>query len=272
MNPLSDVRPTTARIQNSLVEVLNQKIFLPKYVLVVPDIDILKSLNAWGPGAREKIEIHLNWLIDEIVKLLIARREDLKDKHPGAVTADLTRVVWVTMLTRPFTEDQELKKIWALKKLFNDVLQKLLLAEKYMHIVVPQNMEEKRYFDKQGNLSSSGANTYWIEINKSVKELDSNYNTWKTKSHKSTGNRDCETSGQFKVLKKDREDAVVTNARRNLISEFNEQQSTPTSVRRKLPTPPPKRHFHWNNNNKQHKNYFNRKCKDVKRKQVPGEF
>ena len=49
-NPLSDVRPTVARLFNSLVEALNKKSHLPRYVIFIIDKDVLESIDTWGFG------------------------------------------------------------------------------------------------------------------------------------------------------------------------------------------------------------------------------
>ena len=61
----------------------------------------------------------------QIGRNLTARREDLKDKHLGAVDSSVTRVIWVRMLARPLSDDPELSKIWRLRRKFNDVLDEI---------------------------------------------------------------------------------------------------------------------------------------------------
>ena len=241
VNLISFLKPTTARLQNALVKALNKKTYLPKYVIMMPDIDILRTLHAWGPGANEKIESQLNWIIAEVAKLLIVRRDDLKAKHAGSVTADLTRVVWVGMLTRPFTENQTFKKVWALKKKFNGILKSLLHVEKYMHFIEVDHMEERKYFDKFGDLSSSGKHAFWSNLNAAIKVLDSNGNALNESRNKATNEAAAATASpinfvkkihnnfrknmgfnRFKTMKRSRQQAVQNNqkVKRRLDTEF----------------------------------------------------
>ena len=57
-NPLSDVEPTVVHIFNALAEVLNDKkqFHLPKYLIVIPDRDILDSLNIWDYSVKASIQ------------------------------------------------------------------------------------------------------------------------------------------------------------------------------------------------------------------------
>ena len=113
-NQLQDLdNPSVGRIHNSLIDALNVNNHLPKYIVVIPDRDVLDSVNIWDYGARKEINEHICWLLKRISRSLMSRREDLIKKCPGSVD-DLnpTRVVWIKMLTRPMTSDPELDKVW----------------------------------------------------------------------------------------------------------------------------------------------------------------
>ena len=113
-------------------------------------------------------------MIKQISRALLTHREDLKDKNLGAVMADLTRVVWVQMLTRPITKDHELKKTWKLRPKFNSALEKILDIERYMHVINIPNMEEFRFFDSKGELTSTGKEAFWKHLNTEIRRLDFN--------------------------------------------------------------------------------------------------
>ena len=123
--PLSTT-PVIARISNSLIETLNENTYLPKYVIVIPDKDVIESQSKRDFGAKNAIEEHLSWLVKQVSKSLLTRHEDLKNRNPGTVTAELTRVIWVKMLTRPITEDTVLKKVWKLRPKFNSALDAIM--------------------------------------------------------------------------------------------------------------------------------------------------
>ena len=48
--------PTIARISNSLIEALNENVYLPKFVIMIIDKDIVQSQNNKSYGARDDID------------------------------------------------------------------------------------------------------------------------------------------------------------------------------------------------------------------------
>ena len=114
-NPLSRAEPTISCLLTALIEALNQHIYLPKYVILLCDKDIIQSADIWDFGVGKELENQVNWLLQQISRCLLTRHEDLKSKNPGSVTADITRVILVNMLRRPITEDRKMSKIWSLR-------------------------------------------------------------------------------------------------------------------------------------------------------------
>ena len=106
---LVSVHPSIVRIYNSLIEALNTEPFhLPKYILVIPDVDVIESLKFYDFQAWELIHQNLHWLNNNIFKSLTHHRNDLKNKRIGSVS-DLPTVIYVKMLARPRTDDETLK-------------------------------------------------------------------------------------------------------------------------------------------------------------------
>ena len=116
INPLSDVTPTIVRIYNSLTEALNKYEHLPKYILVVMDKDIVSDVQRlhFDCGLYNSFEDNINWLLKNIAKAILVRRDNLKLKRLGAVPKELPIVCWVKMLARLHTCDLELAEIWKL--------------------------------------------------------------------------------------------------------------------------------------------------------------
>ena len=135
MNATAMVRPSIARILNSFIEALNTESHLPAYVFIFPDKDIVKSIGFCKFRVREIMKQNITWLHKNITKLLVRCREDLKDKRIGAAAPDHTRLIWVKMLPRPWTDNKHLKKIWTLCQKFNDELEELVNLDKYSHII-----------------------------------------------------------------------------------------------------------------------------------------
>ena len=71
------------KLVDPLVEALNGKTKrLPKYILVIPDADILKDID-WDEGISIIIGAALHYVIKEHDKLIGRRRDILKEKKPG---------------------------------------------------------------------------------------------------------------------------------------------------------------------------------------------
>ena len=173
-NPLSDVKPTIARMYNSLIKALNTHDHLPRYVVVIPDLDIVQSVNDqhFDCGAVDMIEDNINWLLKQIARILLARCDQLRNKKAGVVPDELPRVLWVKMLARPHTNDATLKKIWQLRRKFNSILTSILAVENYMHLISLESVNEYIHFDQFGQLTNTGQGQWWHELNDKIKHLD----------------------------------------------------------------------------------------------------
>ena len=176
MSYLSSLNPTKtviARIHNSLVSLMNQEGHLPQYIIIIPDKDIISSINYFDFGIRDLIEKNLNWLIRIIFRTVLSRREALKKTRPGAAPASLPTIIWVNMLTRPLTTNPDLKRLWSQCHKFNSTLDNILTIEKYMKIINLPNFTEHRYFDILGKLTMSGEYHFWRALDDMMHDIDS---------------------------------------------------------------------------------------------------
>ena len=171
-NPASPMQPVILCIHSAFVAALNEYSHLPHYVFVIPDNDLVKPLIGCKAETTNLITENLEWLIKNIAKDLMRRREDLKDERMGAVPLELTRIIWVKMLVRPFTKDKNLEAIWKLIHKFNGALEQLLENESYMHILEIEDAEELKYFNKWGDLTPQGKNHFWWNISKQLNLFD----------------------------------------------------------------------------------------------------
>ena len=95
-----------ARILNELIDKMNIKVRLLKYVLMCLDKDVIKNLKQNNFAILQLIEVAVNRLAKQIEIVMDLRRVDLKAKNPGALwSSNELRLVWiwVKMITRPFT-------------------------------------------------------------------------------------------------------------------------------------------------------------------------
>ena len=123
-------------------------------------------------GIKKSIFDNLHWLLQQFGCNLTARRDDLKNKNPGTMAQAFTRVIWVQMLARPISEEPKLARVWKLRRKFNDVLDDLCEIKQYMHVLPIKDMEEFKFFDSRGNLTTAGKKQFWLQLNEQIKAFE----------------------------------------------------------------------------------------------------
>ena len=69
-----------ARMQNAFIEALNRRICIPKYVIVLPDSNLVEASAYFQFDMAEILGICVNWLAKQFEKNLEICREDLVSK------------------------------------------------------------------------------------------------------------------------------------------------------------------------------------------------
>ena len=118
---LSDLKPLIVRFLNSMIEAMNRKKHphLPKYILMMPDKDLLQNTKIPKTGIKAFLRIIMQWWVTQTFRALNNRRENLKSKHTGAVSADPTQVIWIKMFPRPISVNEDLIKVLKIRRKFN---------------------------------------------------------------------------------------------------------------------------------------------------------
>ena len=161
-----------SRILHATVQAFNDRDRLPKYILMMPDWDIIVSLLKDNIESSYVMGATLHYLIKQ-VDILIARRcQDILEKKPGTVTDGHPYVVWVRMIKRGTAFSSAQRKALKLRGKFNSILEERLLdghadTHRIMSIDVPIES-----FDRNGNLTSSGKEDMWKEINRGIRRFD----------------------------------------------------------------------------------------------------
>ena len=168
----------TTRILNAFVEGFNKHWLLPRYVIVIPDADVINSiLETFDFGLEVLMEENLSWLFRQMNKVIERRRQDLMYKKPGAVAGSFEpRVIWVKMMNRPFDEESEVHmELKQIRAKFNSCLEELVRKERYMYIMNLNvfeigNIED--IFDSTGKLTREGKLSFWQELDSIFKRFD----------------------------------------------------------------------------------------------------
>ena len=162
--PLNPIRPVISRIYNALIKALNKHEHLPRYVFVMPDKDIIASINNYDYGSRLLIERSIDWLLKQIAKALITRCKDLHKVRKGAALVNLPRVYWIKMLPRPYTTSIELKQILTQRHKFNSGIDSRISIENLMDSIKIYDFDSHSFFDQFGMLTSTGQYHYWRKL------------------------------------------------------------------------------------------------------------
>ena len=166
-NVNSSASKGVAHLLNPLLEALNDRARLPKYIIMIPDKDLIVESKSYGFGASYILGSAIYFIIRQTEMLLSRRRIDLTDKNPGALINDkYLQIIWIHMLKRPSRISLLGQgKALALRGRFNAILEERSFEGpsnlRLMSIEVNEND-----FDFTGYLTSSGKSNI-LERNRS---------------------------------------------------------------------------------------------------------
>ena len=156
-----------ARILNNLIEAVNEYQILSRFIVIVPDLDILKSIKHYDYGVSKIIGSGLEWLVQEIDRLITTKKIDLARIWPGVVIASEPKVIWITMMGHP-----QPSRILALRKKFNAILEETLFGSRGMNIANLQLELRHEHFDRSNYLMAEGRIYFWKNIDKLLEKFD----------------------------------------------------------------------------------------------------
>ena len=112
------------------MQAINKYHILPRFVVVMTDWDVLKSINFFQYGISKIIGMCLEWIMREMDHAVKVKKEDLRMKKPGAVTSLEPKFIWIKMIDQPSTG-----KIMGQRLKFNAVLEETLFNTRSMYIM-----------------------------------------------------------------------------------------------------------------------------------------
>ena len=123
---------------------------LPKYIVVIPDKDLLDSVaNIHDKDVHKTIYDLVNWLVCQISFTVRRKKLELSIQTP------------------------KIHGVCALHHKFNDALNDA--AAKMNHRILTINScNSYDHFDKSGNLSSRGMDAFWYELDELIKMFEKN--------------------------------------------------------------------------------------------------
>ena len=116
----------------------------------------------------------IDWLVNNIDRAILCRKEDLKHIRPGAIAANEPKILWVKMLRRQYNTELHTKQnpVDALVDVYNDLLEEILSAKRG-HFLIDINQELKGLTccTAHGTLSGYGKVKYWREVDKIIEKI-----------------------------------------------------------------------------------------------------
>ena len=106
-NLLSVVRNVATRIVNAFIKALNDYNFLLHFVLVMPNMDITKSIKLEGHAYRVVVERILSWVMTAMEQAVQSKKDMLFSRKPGAVVAKEPKIIWIKAVVKPSRDTNE---------------------------------------------------------------------------------------------------------------------------------------------------------------------
>ena len=183
----SGITNIICRVIHALVEALNERAKMPKYVLVVADKDYLDCIlmKFGNEGISMMLGATLHASILQIDQFFKRRHTDLQDKKPGAVIgSNYPKIIWVRMLKRPV---ELTKQVFTLRGKFNTILEECLHdGKKDDHLIMSIEVQTQD-FDVSGGLTRAGQAIFWKEVIKAMEKLDTDKISLKPRKMNQTG-------------------------------------------------------------------------------------
>ena len=162
-------------IYNSLVEGLNKYARLPRFIIVIPDRDLIIQANHFSFGMNIIIEQQIKWLMKKFERAFQMRRVDLKDKCLGSVGHE-PRIIWVKMIQRPLIKGHQYKyynNIVNLRRKFNRTIDEYTAVTRNTHVIDTSDaFDEYVHYDHLGNLAHEGKSQFWRLIDGEFRKYD----------------------------------------------------------------------------------------------------
>ena len=152
---------------NAFTKALNDNLILPRFVIIVPNADVLIYVKKQKAGITLLSGAAINWMANQMTRLALCKKEFLRALKPGSITHFEPKCMWVNMMEPP----DSIVMASAARK-YNRALNKML-ADKDGHYVIDVNsvMKENNYFTN-GQLNGTGKVQFWYYIDTQIKNFD----------------------------------------------------------------------------------------------------
>ena len=150
---------------------MNDNERLPRFLLIIPDWDLLRfliqSTISAGMGIHQMITDILSWIVTNLARAIQSKKDSLLHRRQGAVIEGEPKIVWVKMLNR----HAEYNCILTFRTRFNNILEQLLANRKH-HLIMSVEMEDTNYFAPCNLLNAEGKTKFWRDIDQQIEKYE----------------------------------------------------------------------------------------------------
>ena len=151
-------------MRNSLVHLINKYAYLPKFIVVIPEADIIADIGYTDYGVSTAYGKALDWIMNEMKKIILAFKDKLPDK---AKIVDEPHVMWIQMTRHDNYVDDEARGK------FNNVMRALGATQENTAVYFLQQLWERKnnnfVLPHNGLLTFNGVCTIWKAIDRTIK-------------------------------------------------------------------------------------------------------
>ena len=170
----SGVQRVTARIINLLIAACNKFHKLPRFIVVMPDKDLLCDMDVFHHQVQEILKTNVDWMVRHISITIHRKKAELLDKKPGSLYAGHPAVIFIRMIRCPsygLMGKSRSYRIYELRSKFNEALNDAVGQSEH-RIRTVNSCTTNEHFDNWGNLSSKGKKALWYEIDDLLEHFD----------------------------------------------------------------------------------------------------
>ena len=184
------IKEGLARVVNAMIEGVNTKHKLPRFMVVILDKDVIEDLNFFEFGSYKALAEVTNWLTIQISIVIQRKKLELNAKKLGVVYSGDPKVIYVQMLrqTEMYKQGSHMQQVCKLRPKFNESLNQAVarLDQNLLHI---RSCDAESHFDDRGNLSLKGKHAFWHKIDElldcsTLEKLSYSQKIWTTGRNK----------------------------------------------------------------------------------------
>ena len=153
------------RMDKALMKAINMRVRLPKFIIVVPDDDIITFAKFEGQGAANLLGKYLDSLINNVQRIVEARHEQLPSK---AMKVDYPIVYWVAAPKHVnfgvLENDLRVK--------FNLCMESIVKQKELMRVIKIKEIwqqDDVNLVNQDGVFTLDGAIDYWAGVDAAIK-------------------------------------------------------------------------------------------------------